>query len=237
MHFTKMLQYTFALFLLPYALSCTPRSDTNDSSNPFVIGDDGPAPTATLGYSLTHIGLLTTNLTGMKHFYGDILGMRLLFDAYLTPEFTVTYMGYAQGGRNGTGFQTGAEMVRDKNNLNGLIELIQFNVSEDHLIATTKRSNTFSHIGIIVPNVEKAQNYLEEQGVKILKGITKPITGFTGPIQNALGVGEFAGEFIAAKKALLKAQTLIGWEMFLLIEDPDGNLVEIQQQETADFDD
>jgi lactoylglutathione lyase len=35
----------------------------------------------------------------------------------------------------------------------------------------------------------------------------------------------------AAKKALLDAQGLIGLESFLMIADPDGNLVEIQQQD------
>ncbi|KAJ5690042.1 Glyoxalase/Bleomycin resistance protein/Dihydroxybiphenyl dioxygenase [Penicillium macrosclerotiorum] len=208
-----------------------PRSDTANPNNPFVIGDDGAAPLATLGYAINHFGLLTSNLKGMKQFYGDILGMRLLFDAHVTPEYTVTYLGYAQGGRNGTGFQTGEELFRDKNNLYGLLELVQFNVSDDHLVASTQRTNTFGHVGLIVPDVQKAQAYLEGHGVPILKRVNERITKFTGPVQNAFGIGEFAGDHTAAKKALIAAQGLIGLEMFLMVEDPDGNLVEIQQQD------
>ena len=231
MHFNKLLQCFAVVGSLHYTHACSPRSDTGSSDNPFVIGNDGPAPAATLGYAINHFGLLTTNLGAMKHFYGDILGMRHIFDAHVTTEYTVTYMGYTQGGRNGTGFQSGAELARDKNNLYGLIELVQFNVSDDHLAASTKRTNTFGHVGLIVPDVEKAQTYLEEKGVTILKRVKEPIAAFTGPVQNAFGIGEFAGEHIAAKKALVAAQSLIGLEMFLMIEDPDGNLVEIQQQD------
>ncbi|KAJ5218680.1 Glyoxalase/Bleomycin resistance protein/Dihydroxybiphenyl dioxygenase [Penicillium cinerascens] len=178
-----------------------------------VISNDGPAASATLGYAINHFGLLTTNLGAMKHFYGDILGMRHIFDAHVTPEYTR------------------AELARDKNNLYGLIELVQFKVSDDHLVASTKRTNTFGHVGLIVLDVEKAQTYLEGKGVTILKRVKESITAFTGPVQNAFGIGEFAGEHIAAKTALVAAQSLIGLEMFLMIEDPDGNLVEIQQQD------
>ncbi|KAF7593549.1 hypothetical protein BBP40_011277 [Aspergillus hancockii] len=232
MYLNNLFRYSVAALFLPGAIACNPSEpSTSDPNNPFVIGNDGPAPTATLGYAITHVGLLTTNLNGMRHFYGDILGMRLLFDAHVTPEYTVTYMGYAQGGRNGTGFQTGAELFRDKNNLSGLIELVQFNVSDDRLIASTKRTNTFGHIGLIVPDVAKAQEYLESKGVTILKRVGEPITEFTGPVPNAFGIGEFAGEHLEAKRALVKAQSLIGLEYFLMVEDPDGNLVEVQQQD------
>jgi lactoylglutathione lyase len=180
---------------------------------------------------MNHIGLLTTNLTGMKHFYGDILGMRLLFDAHVTPEYTVTYMGYAQGGRNGTGFQSGAELAAAKNNLWGLLELQQFNVSDDRLIASTERSNTFGHVGLVVPDVVKTEEYLESREVRILKRVNEPIKDFTGPVPNAFGLGEFAGLHLAAKKALVDAQGLIGLEFFLMVADPDGNLIEIQQQD------
>ncbi|KAJ5090366.1 Glyoxalase/Bleomycin resistance protein/Dihydroxybiphenyl dioxygenase [Penicillium argentinense] len=228
MKFFKVIERLSVFLLASPVYSCAPTGDPN---SPIVPGTDGPAPAATLGYAINHFGLTTTNLKAMKHFYGDILGMRLLFDAHVTPEYTVTYLGYAQGGRNGTGFQTGAELARDKNNLSGLLELVQFNVSEDHLVASTRRSNTFSHIGLIVPDIAKTQEYLEGHGVKILKRYQAPVAQFTGPLQNAFGIGEFAGAHIAAKKALIKAQSLIGLEMLLMVEDPDGNMVEIQQQD------
>ncbi|KAJ5856290.1 uncharacterized protein N7529_010234 [Penicillium soppii] len=211
--------------------ACNPTRRDIDPADAFTIGTDGPAPAATLGFAMNHIGLLTTNLTGMKHFYGEILGMRLLFDAHVTPEYTVTYMGYAQGGRNGTGFQSGAELAAAKNNLWGLLELQQFNVSDDRLIASTERSNTFGHVGLVVPDVVKTEEYLESRGVRILKRVNEPIKDFTGPVPNAFGLGEFAGLHLAAKKALVDAQGLIGLEFFLMVADPDGNLIEIQQQD------
>lgn len=231
MYYKSLIPGSLPLLLASCAQACSPRSDAGDSNNPIVVGKDGPAPAESLGYAINHFGLLTTNLEAMKHFYGDILGMRLLFDAHVTPEYTVTYLDYAQGGRNGTGFQTGAELARDKNNLYGLIELVQFNISDDHLVASTKRTNTFSHVGLIVPDIAKTQSYLEKHGVTILKRVGMPVTEMIGPLQNAFGIGEFAGAHIAAKQALIKAQSLIGLEMLLMVEDPDGNMVEIQQQD------
>ncbi|KAL4936941.1 hypothetical protein BDV06DRAFT_232915 [Aspergillus oleicola] len=213
-----------------WATACAP-----DPSNPldglFEIGEDGPAPPETLGYFINHVGLLTTKLEPLKHFYRDILGMRLIFDVHLTEEFTITYLGHAQGGRNGTGFQTGEELNRDKNNLAGLLEIVTFNVSDDKLLGSTKRTNTFGHIGLIVPDIVKAQDYLISKGVEILKPYGEPIETFTGPVNNAFGIGEYAGAHVAAKQKLMEAQGIIGLPLLLMIADPDGNLVEIQQQE------
>ncbi|KAL2871482.1 VOC family protein [Aspergillus lucknowensis] len=218
---------------IQWASACDP---TTNSSTPglddlFHIGNDGPAPPETLGYFINHVGLLTTNLAALKHFYVDILGLRQIFDVTLTPEFTITYLGYAQGGRNGTGFQTGEELNREKNNLAGLLEIVQFNASDDNLLSSTKRTNTFGHIGLIVPDIVKAQEYLESKGVQILKRYGEPIKTFTGPVNNAFGIGEYAGAHIAAKKRLMEAQGLIGLPLLVMVADPDGNLVEIQQQE------
>ncbi|KAJ5383738.1 hypothetical protein N7517_001649 [Penicillium concentricum] len=231
MHIRNLSSIFFFLLAIDPARGCNPtRRDANDQ-NPFTIGTDGPAIEATRGFALNHIGLLTTNLSAMKNFYGNILGLRSIFDAQVTPECTVTYMGYAQGGRNGTGFQTGAEMAAAKNNMYGLLELVQFNVSDDRLIASTERTNTFGHVGLVVPNVVEAQNYLEAQGVRVLKRVGEAVEDFTGPVPNSMGIGEFAGLHLAAKRALVKAQGLIGFEMFLMVTDPDGNVVEIQQQD------
>ncbi|KAJ5835753.1 hypothetical protein N7447_001779 [Penicillium robsamsonii] len=82
----------------------------------------------------------------MKGFYGNIL---------------VNCMGYAQGGQNGTGLQTGAEMAAAKNNMYGLLKLVQFNVLDDRLIASTEKANTFEHVGLVVLDVVEAQAYLE----------------------------------------------------------------------------
>ncbi|CAG7922030.1 unnamed protein product [Penicillium olsonii] len=222
----------YLLALATAATACNPTRRDIDGSGTFIIGTDGPAPAATLGFALNHIGLVTTHLDEMKAFYGDILGMRLLFDAHITPEYTVTYMGYAQGGRNGTGFQSGAELAAAKNNLWGLLELQQFNVSDDRLVASTERTNTFGHVGLVVPDIVGAEEWFRSRGVKILKSVTEPLEEYTGAVPNAFGLGEFAGLHLAAKKALIDAQGLIGLDRFLMIADPDGNLVEIQQQDT-----
>ncbi|KAJ5776359.1 uncharacterized protein N7511_001370 [Penicillium nucicola] len=233
MHLLPLLPILLSIFSLQ-TKACNPtRRSTADAtaSNPFTLGTDGPAPPETLGYALNHVGLITNNLTAMKGFYGNVLGMRLLFDAALTPEYTVTYMGYVQGGRNGTGFQTGTEMTMGKNNMYGLLEIVEFSVSDDTLLSSTQRTNTFSHVGLVVPDVVKAQTYLEGKGVEVLKGVGVPIEAFEGGVPNALGVGGFAGVHLEAKRRLVEAQGLIGWENFLLVRDPDGNLVEIQQQD------
>lgn len=223
------------LYLLTLAIqatnACNPTRQEIEGANTFVIGNDGPAPLPTLGFAMNHIGLLTTNLAAMKSFYGEILGMRLLFDAHITPEYTVTYLGYSQGGRNGTGFQSGTELAAAKNNLYGLLELQQFNVSDDRLIASTERTNTFGHVGLVVPDIVKAEEWFRLKGVRILKSVSEPLKDYTGPVPNAFGLGSFAGLHLAAKKALIDAQGLIGLDHFLMIADPDGNLVEIQQQD------
>ncbi|RDW72558.1 VOC family protein [Aspergillus mulundensis] len=214
-----------------WTTACTEPEPDSEFGNLFQIGEDGPAPPETVGYFINHVGLLTTNLPALKHFYGDILGMRQIFDVQLTPEFTITYMGHSQGGRNGTGFQTGAELNLAKNNLAGLLEIVQFNVSDDTLLGSLNRTNTFGHIGLIVPDIVKAQDYLISQGVEILKPYGEAIETFTGPVNNAFGIGEYAGVHQAAKQALMEAQGLIGLPLLMMVADPDGNLVEIQQQE------
>ncbi|CAI7564960.1 unnamed protein product [Penicillium crustosum] len=209
MHIPTLSSTLSFLLAIQTTKACNPsRRDTN-APNPFTIGTDGPAPEATKGFALNHIGLLTTDLPAMKNFYGNILGMRNIFDAQVTAEYSVTYMGYSQGGRNGTGFQTGAEMAVAKNNI----------------------TNTFGHVGLVVPDVAEAQAYLEAQGVAILKRVGEAVEDFTGPVPNSMGIGEFAGLHLEAKRALVKAQGLIGFEMFLMVTDPDGNVVEIQQQD------
>ncbi|KAJ5956001.1 hypothetical protein N7501_010280 [Penicillium viridicatum] len=83
---------------------------------------------------------------------------------------------------------------------------------------------------LVVPDPAEAQAYLEAQGLAILKRVGDAAEDFTGPVPNSMGIGEFAGLHLEAKRALVKAQGLIGFEMFFMVTDPDGNVVEIQQQ-------
>lgn len=63
----------------------------------------------------------------------------------------------------------------------------------------------------------------------ILKRVGEAVEDSTGPVPNSIGIGEFARLHLEAKRALVKAQGLIGFEMFLMVTDPHGNVVEIQQ--------
>jgi lactoylglutathione lyase len=193
------------------------------------IGDDGPADAETVEFNVNHLALIVRNLTASQHFYGKVLGMRHIFTAQLSPTFSVTYMGHAQGGRNGTGFQTGAEMLREKNNAAGLLELQYLSDSQDKgMTATTVRPNTFSHIGLVVPSLEKAQARMKKFGVKITKSIGQSAEGITS-VENAFGFGPYATQNQTERDLLVKGQQLIGFAQLLVVEDPDGNVVEIQQ--------
>ncbi|OQD60023.1 hypothetical protein PENPOL_c033G05542 [Penicillium polonicum] len=84
---------------------------------------------------------------------------------------------------------------------------------------------------LVVPDAAEAQAYLEAQGLAILKRVGEAAEDFTGPVPNSMGIGKVAGLHLKAKRALVEVQRLIGFEMFLMVTDPHGNVVEIQQQD------
>jgi lactoylglutathione lyase len=90
----------------------------------FSIGTDPPADGATLGFKMAHTALFVNDLTATKNFYGAVLGMREIFRLDATGDYSILYMAHAQGGRNGTGYMTGEEMMRELYNMGGLIEFI-----------------------------------------------------------------------------------------------------------------
>jgi lactoylglutathione lyase len=225
---------TLATCLAIYASStqaCIHVRQEGGASTDFLqTGSDGPADAETLGWNLNHFSLIVRNLSSSMDFYGRVLGMRHIFTANLTPFYSVTYMGHAHGGANGTGFQTGEELLREKNNARGMIEFQYFADSlDDGNVATTKRANTFSHIGLIVPDLAVAQERMEREGVTITKKIGLSAEGVQS-IANAFGAGEFVTQSQEELDAVLKAQEMTGFNEFLIVEDPDGNLLEVQQQ-------
>jgi lactoylglutathione lyase len=136
-------------------------------------------------------------------------------------------MGYSHGGKNGTGFQTGSELFNEKNNIEGLIEFLYV---EDcgqtaDFTPSTQRINSFSHIGLIVPDINATQARLEQYGATILKGAGDVIDP-ESPAVKAFG---FASATAAARRALKGIQG-IGFDSFILATDPDGNMLEIQPQ-------
>ena len=195
------------------------------------LGPDTPADPATTGYFINHFSLNVRNLTASIDFYYQVLGVRHIFTLQASEHLAIAYMGHAQGGKNGTGYQTAAELARDKNNLAGLIEMIQLDVPNWDLPASTAKANTFGHVGVVVPDVEAVQARLDTMdNVEVLKGLSDPMP-FTGPIANSNGFPEEVWEHIDdEERALIEA--VIGGvnQNFIIVADPDGNMVEIQAQ-------
>lgn len=104
-----------------------------------IPGNDPPADPATQSYFINHIALLVSDLNRTREWYSTVLGMRHIFTMELSPEYALMYMGHSQAGRNGMGYQTGAEMARDKNNMAGLVEFQYYSVSG-------YRSSTFVYL-------------------------------------------------------------------------------------------
>ncbi|KAI1844486.1 hypothetical protein JX265_010019 [Neoarthrinium moseri] len=197
------------------------------ASDDFIIGNDPPADPATIGYTINHFSLVANNITASVDFYGRILGMRHVFTFHASPEYQVTYLGHSQGGKNGTGYQTGEELLREKTNTGGLIELLYFKGTNGTIEASTRSPNTFGHVGLIVPDIQATQSRMEDNGVNILKRVGEDLAVEDGPVARAFGLG---GDVESARVAALAGIRGIGFNGFLIITDPDGNLIEVQPQ-------
>lgn len=221
-------------FAAQYTNACNLEARQDDAAAAdnsfFTVGTDGPARPETLGFFLNHLSLIVSNLTASKEFYGNVLGMRHMFTVQLSPHYSVTYMGHAQGGRNGTGFQSGEELLRNKNNAAGLLEFqfLDDAADQEERLASTRRANTFSHLGLIVPSLEKAQEWFDSHGVNVTKRIGESASENDG-VRNALGIGEAALTNQTEADLLNQGQEMVGFPQLVVIEDPDGNMVEVQQ--------
>lgn len=209
-----------------------PRA-TNDTQTPPVpiLGSDEPAPAATTGYFLNHVSLNVKNITASIEFYTNVLGFREIFSLPASEHLTIAYLAHAQGGRNGTGYQTTAEMVRDMSNLSGLIEMLCLDVPEQDLPSSAETPNTFGHLGMVVPDIDATQAWLESLGsVEFLKKTNEP-TPTEGPIANANSFPPSAwGQVTVEEKGLIGAiLDEVNWK-YIFIADPDGNIIEIQPQ-------
>ena len=223
--------------LAGHASACAPPthpSNTTGGPPGFELGSDTPADPATLGYYSNHISLNVRNLTASIDFYARAFGYRHIFTMQPSDSLRIAYLGHSQGGRNGTGYQTAAELSRDKNNLAGLLEMISIDVDlaeGDLPKPSSERTNTFGHVGMIVPDIEAAQARLEALGdVEILKRCGEPIPrggklamaqGFSPEVVEKLG-DEFG--------VILEVMDVLN-DRFVFVVDPDGNIVEIQPRE------
>ncbi|KAF2002300.1 Glyoxalase/Bleomycin resistance protein/Dihydroxybiphenyl dioxygenase, partial [Amniculicola lignicola CBS 123094] len=195
-------------------------------------GTDCAADPATTGYFVNHIALLVNDIEVSRKWYSEVLGMRHAFTFDISEDFTLMYMGHSQAGRNGMGFQTGAEMVRDKNNMAGMVEFQWNKKQKEERKFDANPRNTVSHLGLIVPDLIAAQERFISLNVTIIKRAGEldwsPETGnriFAG----AWGFNNL--EDPEAQESIRKAMPgidAIGFKDFILIADPDGNLFEVQ---------
>ena len=133
----------------PQACTLHPRqaSPSNNSTIAYPWaqpGDDRPSSPATTGYFINHLCINVRNVTKSIDWYNRAFGLRLLFTVQVSEHFSISYMGHAHGGRNGTGFQTSTEMNREKNNREGLLELLNLDFPGWDLPSGSKVPNTFS---------------------------------------------------------------------------------------------
>lgn len=111
MHFPTLLTAATATLLaasLPSIQGCAVHG--NSTGEQFHLGNNGPADPEVLGYGINHFALNVHDLDAAMRFYGHILGMRHIFTYEVSPLLELVYLGYSTGGKNGTGFQTGAEL-------------------------------------------------------------------------------------------------------------------------------
>ena len=215
-------------------LSCDPRSlNETPGMPPIEFGTDEPSDPATTGYFINHFSLNVKNLTASLDFYSGVFGLRHIFTVQASEHLSVAYMGHAQGGRNGTGYQTTEEINREKNNNAGLLEMIYLAIpGREDIPASSDKTNTFGHIGMVVPDIEATQARLESiPSVSIHKRYGEA-TPSEGPIANANGFPPSAWEQIGAEERKVIEQVLSAInERFIYVEDPDGNIIEIQPQD------
>lgn len=225
---------TLATSLMPAVLGCHPPRSINDTGDYPIAdwGGDEPSDPATTGYFINHLSLNVRNMSQSLEFYTGVFGMRRMFTVEVSEHLSISYMAHSQGGRNGTGYQTAAELNRDKNNLAGLLELISLDVEEPSeptttTTTTTHKKDSLSHIGIIVPDMEKTQARLEAFGVTVYKR-----TGDDWSRDALLGLGEqYLGSISKLSEEEIDTILPIWNQMnkdMIFAADPDGNLIEIQ---------
>ncbi|SPO03250.1 uncharacterized protein DNG_05932 [Cephalotrichum gorgonifer] len=216
------------------AACCGPPQDGPFAD--YTWGVDEHPPAATLGFNINHFSLLVGDWEASMHFYTEVIGMREMFTYHGNEFFSVTYLGYPSGGRNGTGYQTPLELFRNKNNMQGLIELVYLapNVTEPPAAspeASSKRTNTFSHFGLIVPDLDAARQRFKDNDVTILADVGEvPPPENLIPIVNAYGAGLLPEGSDEVIQQLVVAMTGSGQDT-MIIQDPDGNIIEVQPQD------
>ena len=139
--------------------------------------NDGDQPPETIGYNLNHTCIRVKDLEVSLKFYRDLLGMRSIF--YVdSKSFIVYYLGYPKRGTQ----QSGEEILADRLQRSGLLELIYFkNEKQNEEFQGNRQIHPyhtgFCHLGLCVPSVPKAMKRFKENGVKIVKDVGELPTG------------------------------------------------------------
>jgi lactoylglutathione lyase len=232
---------TAAPLLATLASAClpptTPPSNGTQPQYPYpIVGSDEPADIATTSYFSNHLSLNVHNLTRSLEFYNRVFGLRELFTLRVSEHYSIAYMAHQHGGKNGTGYQTTAELLREQRNAQGLIELVHVDVSTNSITSSSQRPNTFGHIGIIVPDIEATQKRLETfPDVNIIKAFGEDVSQ-EGAVANATSLGPEEQAQLDEEEIALILATIRGiTKPIIFAEDPDGNLLEIMAQEGSDL--
>lgn len=214
--------------LIPLALCYTPLKRQDGEQQAFQSGPEEPADPATNGYFINHFSLNTNNLTRTIDFYNKVFGMRHMFTYHITEHLSVSYIGHSQGGRNGSAFQTTEEMIRNKQNSAGLIQVTYFNTTSiggEPIPGPNQRTSTLCNIGFVVPDSEATQRRLEQYGVTIYKKLGEQMPD-DGPLGNPFSIGDATNLSPEAWKAIQDQMTTLN-QYNIFAADPDGNLLEI----------
>lgn len=230
MHFRSII---LSLSLLSASLACvpapTPGNGPGNGTTTYPYADPGSderSDPATLGYFSNHLSLNVNNLTRSIEFYSQVFGFRRMFTYHITEHFSVTYMGHAQGGRNGTGYQSAEELLRFKQNQAGMLEMVHMDVEgKKDIPGSDERASTFSHLGIIVPDPEATVKRLEKYGVTIYKKPFEPMPS-DGPLANPFTLGDATNLSPEAFAEFIDGMTKLN-TLNIFAADPDGNLLEI----------
>ncbi|BFZ55946.1 hypothetical protein PYCC9005_002987 [Savitreella phatthalungensis] len=139
--------------------------------------NDGDQPAETIGYNLNHTCIRVKDLEESLHFYRDLMGMRSIF--YVdSNSFVVYYLGYPKRGHQ----QTGQEILNERLQKSGLLELIYVKNADDNARFDGNRTvhpyhTGFCHLGFCVPNVPATMRRLKDAGVKVVKDVGELPTG------------------------------------------------------------
>ncbi|KAL9091096.1 MAG: hypothetical protein Q9165_005023 [Trypethelium subeluteriae] len=189
----------------------------------FTLGDSQPQPLATVGYNLNHFAITVPNFNATMDFYLNALGFRHIFTVPLDDKHSISYIGYPHGGRNATGYQTAEEMNREKNNAEGLIEILYSENASNRSAPDSNFGVGFSHLGFVVPSIEETQTRLDAYNANIIKRVGAPIDENAALYYFGLPKGQFAPPQLQEVGSL--------FDGFLLALDPSGYLLEFQQQD------